>query len=282
MIAFGDVLYCSSVPLLRRLAGSSIQHRLQDPNRFTVGETRAFRDTRGHLVEYYTQETLKRAFGDRFIPERELSKAANGESVCDGLVVYPNGVILFESKAASPLLDTGQGRNYDRYRTQWQTLMRKAASQLDSTIELLRAGTFTSLGVTAEMLRDFFPVVGVFEQPVHPLTYRVVRRTDLANHPLTEKMQSGIAKPLQLLQIKEVDMLELASEHGKNVLDLLRKKTSTEEMTEISFHHFLYLTGETFQNNHSRWHAARFSQISDDARLYYRELGLDPDDAESG
>src|SRR5207244_3277488 len=104
-------------------------------------------------------------------------------------------------------------------------------------------------------------VVSVFEQPVHPLTYRVIRNVDLAGHALSAKMTSGEVKPLQLMHIKEVEMWESAAENGKSVLELLREKTSTPETTELSFHHFIELKGETFQKIHSRWFASRFSAI---------------------
>jgi hypothetical protein len=47
IVAFGDTLYCVSLPLLRRLPGSSLQHRFQNTSIFSSTETRAFLGTRG-------------------------------------------------------------------------------------------------------------------------------------------------------------------------------------------------------------------------------------------
>jgi hypothetical protein len=107
---------------------------------------------------------------------------------------------------------------------------------------------------------------------------------DLADHPLSEKMAAGLVKPLQLLRITEVDAWEIAAERGRSVLDLLREKTSNPETTELSFNHFIYLKGETFQNHHSQWQASQFSEIMEADIAYFRDLGLPEDipDADEG
>jgi hypothetical protein len=280
LVAVGDLIYCCSIPLFRRLAAGSLQHRLQDRDVFTESESRRFRDTRGYIVENYTLATLARTFGERLIPEKDLQRYSNGRSVCDAIVVYPDALLLIECKTASPLLDTRHATNYAAYRAQWGQRMQKAASQFESTIQLLREGAFASVGLSATSALELFPVVGVFEQPVHPLMYRAIRNIDLANHPLSEWMDAGEVRPLQLLHIREVEMWESAAEHGRSILDILRDKTSGIQSTELSFHHFIHSQGETFQNEHSKWQASRFAEISNAARAYYRSLGLSADSDE--
>jgi hypothetical protein len=280
LIAFGDLLFCASLPLLRRLPGSSLQHRLLDPKVFNRTETQRFLDTRGHLVELYTMEALARGFGDRLIPEARLKECAAGAKVCDGIIAYPTALILVECKTASVQLAARHARQYGPYRDTWKRVIGKAADQLESTIDLLRSGAFEPLGLRYEKGMELYPVVGVFEQPVHPLTYRAIRMQDLAGHPLSAQMDAGDVKPLQLLHITEVELWEMATERGRSVLDLLREKTSTPETTEIPFHHFIHLHGETFQHGHSQWHSQRFAAITNGARAYFRSLGLGVEEEE--
>lgn len=269
LIAFDDLVLCPSLPLMRRMPGNSLQHRLQDREVFTETETRRFRDTRGLIVERYTSDTFTRAFKERFISEAQLQQYAGGNSVCDGIIVYPDALILLEYKTASPLLDNRHAANYAAYRRQWGERMSKAATQFVSTISLLRAGVFGPLGMDAAVRWDLFPVVAVFEQPVQALTYRKIRDVDLAGHPLSAMMESGDVRPFQLLHIREVESWETAVEQGRSPLDLLREKVSRPNSTEISFHHFIHLKGETFQKNHSAWQAARFEEITESAKQYW-------------
>lgn len=274
LIAFGEQVFCASVPLLRRLPGSSIQHRLQDRAVFHERETREFRNSRGHLVELYTRNAMARAFGDRFIPEDELKRYAAGASVCDGIIVYPDGLILLECKTVSPLLDTRHAANYEAYRAQWARTTTKACTQFMSTLELLKQDALRPLGIVSSSLGEIYPVIAVFEQPVNPLMYRSVMERDVAEHPLTQLMRDGSVKPLQLAHIRDIESWECAAEQGRSVLDLLRAKTTSKDLTEMSFLNFVHLRGETFQNTPSAWHAAQFAKMTDGALTYFREVGL--------
>ena len=274
LVGFGDMIFCSSVPLLRRLPGSSIQHRLQDRAVFTEAETRRFRDTRGHLVERYTRDAFSRGFGARFLTEDDLHQYAGDEKVCDGIIVYADALVIVECKATSPLLDTRHAENYDRYRAQWAGTIVRAATQLVSTIKLLRAGKFEELGLSASVSWDLFPVVAVFEQPVLPLTYRTIRDVDLAGHALSSMIEARAVRPLQLLGIRDVDLWELAAESGRSVLDLLREKLAKPETLEVSFLQFVHSKGETFQERHSAWQAQHFREMMDAAMTYFKSLGL--------
>jgi len=273
LVAFGDDVYCMSFPLLERLLGSSIQHRLMDKTVFEPKETRRFLDTRGHLVEGYTVELLASVFGDRFIPEERLQKLAGGESVCDGMIIYPGAVLLLECKTMSPLLGTRHGENYEVYRAKWREAMVKAADQFESTIQHIEQGSFEIIGVDRNST-EVYPVIGVFEQPIQPPVYRAIRMLDLAGHPLEVRMHAGKTRSLQLLHIKEIEMVAMAAEKGRNILEVLQEKTSNPEMTEISLHHFLDLRGETFHRGHSRWHSDRFDEMTRSARTLFRSLGM--------
>lgn len=240
-----------------------------------MAERRRFLDTRGHLVEWYTLEAVRRAFGSvRVLDEASLQAAAPGEKVCDAIIVYPDALILLECKTFAVLLDTRRAENYAAYRKKWCDAVNKAADQFESTIGLLRAGAFNSIGIKPEMLGEIIPVIGVFEQPVTPLTYRAIRDRDLKNHPLTAMMGERGIRRFQLVDISEIESWERAAEHGRSVLELLRAKLADLEATELSFHHFVHLRGESFIQERTRWHAERWNAIADAASEQLHAYGL--------
>ena len=125
------------------------------------------------------------------------------------------------------------------------------------------------------MQRELYPVVGVFELPVQPLTYRAIRDGVFSGaHRLSVLMAEGGVKPMQLLHIEEVELLEMAAAHGRSVADILRAKTATPDTTEMSFHHYIHMTGETFSHGHGPWHAERFRVMMSEMNDLYATLGM--------
>jgi hypothetical protein len=218
---------------------------------------------------------LSRAFGDRFISEKALRECAQSRKVCDGVIVYADALILVECKTASPKLETRHGtQDYPTYRKEWSTRAVNAADQFESTIQLLREGAFVSLGLEPGQRRDLYPVMGVFELLIHPVAYRVIRQVDLAGHSLLERMRRSDVKPLQLFQIREMELIEVAASAGKNVAELLRAKTATDDAAAMSLINFVFESGETFQKNFGPWHARRYWELADEASEYMKALGL--------
>ena len=274
LVAFGDSVYCTSMVLFDRLAGASIQHRLLDPEVFSPSERHAFLDTRGHRVERYTAELLARTFGNRFLSEQSLQKCAQGASVCDGLVMYADSVILIECKTASPLLATRHAEGYDEYRDKWHRAVQKAATQFDSTIALLNQGVFADLGILPSMLKRIFPVMLVYELPVSFLTYRSILEHDLKQHPLAARIAGGQVAPLQLQRIDEIEMWEVAAERGRSVMELLRDKTADPRLGELTFRDFVTIRREPFRLDNSTWHKRRFEEIFAATREFLLDRGM--------
>ena len=278
LIEVGDAVFCVSMPLLWRLATASIWHRILDEKVFPDKNFR--RDilkTRGMIVERYATDILSRTFGEpRFVPERELKRFATKQhqKVCDAVIVYSDAVILFESKAVTPLLDTRHGLDYENYRRKWNETVTAAASQIESTLRLIREGLFEPLGISASIGPDVFPVVSTFELPLNYMTYEVIRDVDLANHPLSQHMASGEVRHIQFLEIEDLELWEVAAERGRSIVELLRRKTSDPRLAEISFTQFLDLSGETFQHGHSSWHVDRYKALTRETREYLRSRGL--------
>jgi len=274
LVAVGPTLYCASRPLYQRLAGVSLQHRLLNRSVFNDQERHDFLDTRGHLVEHYTNELLTRCFGARFIPERLLKERAGEDaSVCDGIIIYPDALILVEDKTSSPLLQTRHAEDYDAYRKKWGGVVRKAADQFEATISLIRSGIFAELGIDAG-IRDLYPVVGVFEQVITPLTYRAILRDVLSGHPLGKRIEDRSVAPLQIHNIHDFELWEIAIESGHSILDLLRAKTANPEYAELPLQNFVHSRWKPLARGRSRWHEARFGELAAQAMAFFKSLGM--------
>ncbi len=275
LIAFDDDVFCPSISMLRRMPGNSLQYRLLNKSTFPDTKDREnFLRTRGHVVEKYTSELLEYAFGDRFIPESTLQQHAANKSVCDGIIIYPNAIILMECKTFSVLLSTRHAQGYDAYRKKWKEAMLKASSQIESTIKLIKEGYFIKIGIDPTQIHEFYPVISVFDQPLHPLLYRAIMQIDLADHPLIERIKRNEAAPLQLLRILEVELWAIAAEKGRSILELLRKKVESPESMELPFHQFLDNSGEDFYYNHCQWHVEHWNKILQDIKKYFLYLGM--------
>ncbi len=280
VIMFDDTLICVSLRLLKLLGTVGLQHRFLDPC-FSKDEREAFLVTRGYAVEQYVLDLLERAFGPRLVGERRLRELAVGRKVCEAIAIYADAAILFEVKAIHPTLGARHGEDYDSLRRSWERHTQNAADQLESTISLLKHGALREAGLDPDRIRRVYPIVVTFESPMSVPVYRAVRDIDLKGHPLMERIASRAAAPLTLMDIYDIEMLEVALEHGAEALSLLQEKTAHPEHVELPFDDYLRLRGEPYVGRHSHWHAERFQSISDDRRQFFRERGL-PTDAATG
>jgi hypothetical protein len=204
-----------------------------------------------------------------------------GQSVCDGMIVFPDAVILLEFKTSTPLLHTRHATDYASYRKKLRIAVRKAADQFVSINMLLRSDAFAKLGVRSSEITRVYTAVGVFEQVITQFTYRAINREDLADHPLMGLILRGCVAPVQFLHITELEAWELAETAGHSLLELLDRKTSKARYAEMPFSHFLQVRGATFQYEHGPWHEARFNAITAAGVAFYKSLQFSIDDPES-
>lgn len=270
LIAFDDVIFCPSVRLLQRLATSSLQYRLMDPEKFTKAETRQFLDARGRLVERYTVAAFQRAFQDRFIGERKMAALAPGTKISDGVIVYPSAIVILECKTSTPALSARHMEELDQPLAKLVSIVKQAAEQIASTLALVRKGVFSGLGIPSNVGR-VFPVIATYEQLVSPLSYQTLSRDVLQRHHLSR--MSGVM-PVQFLDIHEVELVEVGAECGVDFSRILMEKTEDEETAAIPFHHFLHLRDWSFRNKTGSWYARRFEEIMQETRGRLRALGL--------
>ena len=170
-------------------------------------------------------------------------------------------------------LSTRHAGDSSKYREELRTLVRHAARQLDSTIELIHRGAFASEGLDPAVPRLVFPVVLLADFPVPATAYRQVLAEDLAGEPLVTKMRAGVVQPLQFLTVSELEMWESAVESQQDIAHILRQKTATEEASALPFHDYVHLTGESFQHRHSAWQRTYYGQAMAEALALFSGLG---------
>lgn len=265
LVVFEDNVYCLSHPLLRDLAGMNIQYRFLDPNVFDERERDEFLRIRGRLFEDYLRRLLARTFGElRFVDDLQLKTVAGGAKSCDGIVVYPNGTIFLEFKAALTPLAVRTGESLEQYESRILQTVLDSADQIQSTIELGKQGKLVEVGVDPAQVGNAIPIT-VLMDPA---------QTHLMHRRLAEQLErTGVYTdpsilPFQVLSVDEMEMLETAVHEGRNVHDLLREKVADDATVGIPFNNYCHLQNEPWVGTHNPHLADRFRRISRELQTY--------------
>lgn len=282
LVSFGDKVFCLSMLLLHRLENSSLWYRLLQP---AVPErTRlAVLDTRGRLIERYVGQILRRMFGDRYFDEEALNRCVNPERkkkrVCDGLIAIGDAAVLVEIKETSIALPARQASSLAVYKEKRRKLVEAAATQIASTADHLRESKFESLGIDTNAIKHIIPLIVSMDQPANPTLYRSIREHDLAATPLGEAMRRGKVEPVQLTNVADLELLEIAAEAGADVMQLLLAKGRSADEVGLAFNQYLHGRVDYERApKHGSWYGERWDQLMDALTLELREAGLPASD----
>jgi hypothetical protein len=187
---------CLSVQLLERRLTAGLYHVLL--NARGGDEHRKFRQRYqqfiGRVFERYVERATRRIGGylaarggwhprerrgggpTRYLTEAEMLVALAGAtsatpSVCDGVLVVGQDVLLIESKARFFSLPARTGEAPDELLTRLREITVGGARQLDATLSHIAAGQLRAVGLAPERIRRVFPIVVSLEEP--PITPEV-------------------------------------------------------------------------------------------------------------
>lgn len=195
----------------------------------------------GDLFEQYVQNVFKRMFpASKASPDRvtyEFSYGEHDDRTTDAILVYPDTLVLIESKSSRLTRDTGITGAVARIEADLEKYVYKAAGQMDRVIQDFRLRKFTIKGVDPSQVRRFIPVV-VTLVPV-PINIFTRKRIDdyLMKTAWLEK--PGVTQ-LVVLSAEELEMLEVVVSKGISILEVLTEYLNSKAGVGIPMKTFLF------------------------------------------
>jgi len=217
-----------------------------------------FREFFGKVFEEYVRRLLRRTFRDRCL---ELRYGKSNQEAGDGIVVYPNDMILFEAKSARLFLHTARSGDLGAYERNLRDVLIRASTQLDRVIKDFKSGAFDVPGLKRSEFNRFHPViVTVHSFPQEPLTWEFFQEI-IVQHGLFQ--DKTIARP-HLIDIEELEMAEGVLEE-KDLLSLLNDKNAHNELRDVPFKNYLF---QSFRGKirRNKYLSERYHQLGGEIR----------------
>lgn len=261
-------LFCPSVSLLQAKLGAGL-HYLFLNSIPSERDRKRYLDYIGDVFEDYVESVFGSVFRGtgRFIGEEPLRARANGSPVCDGIVAYPDAILLVETKASRSTLGLRTEGDWEALLALVRKLMVRSARQLDATVHLIESGALRDLGVEPGRLRVHIPLAISLEHvPMNQLTY------DRVSRELTrEGLLSGPnIRPLQLLDVRDVEFIETAAAQSWSVAELLEERVARGWHRVASFIDYLHAVDHPAAKLQQARLTDRFTELVESAADYLR------------
>jgi hypothetical protein len=255
-------VYCVSVQLLLQKLTRGLHYLFL--NRIPEKERRdVYLTYVGEVFDDYVVAALRRAypaFSRRYVDGPSLrERTPQGSQVCDGAVIYPDTVILVETKATLFTAAVRASGDWLQYEAKMRDIFIDAAAQFEDTIRQIEAGMFREIGLEPERTRAYLPLVVTLEgipmmKPIYDWVDGEIGRRGLLRHPKV--------RPLQAIDVSDLEFLEVAVDQGRDVTALLEAKTSSDETRHVSLGNYCIATGESFIHAVNPYLAGRFEELS--------------------
>lgn len=198
----------------------------------------------GHLIEAYVRDAIQRALpaGGGLLARRVFGDftymTGLGERrTSDVVVLYGAAAVFMEVTTSrlrmekTVLVDDPEAVNADL-----EKIVIVKAQQLHDQIEQFRQGRYSFDGVTAQDVRAIMPVVVTGDSI--PLWTTVM---DTIDSTLRRRglLQGAGVRPLRVIGVDEVEMLEPLVRAGQNLFDILQAHADDPEYRNISLRNFL-------------------------------------------
>lgn len=271
-------IYCPSVALARSKLTHGPYHAFLDRSRTTHDQRERFLEFNGRLFERYIESIFNRMFpptSGRFLSEADLRQAAGSDGkICDGAIVYPNAVLLVETKASRFSLLARTAMDWHDCAGRIEDIFVDSAEQLTSSMRMLQEGRFAQLGLTPASCPRAVPVIITAEDVVMNeilgcyVDDRV--RTSIGDWP------RGLA-PIQVVNVGELELVEVAVDDGANLLEWLEEKVRAPTTRHIPLLNYLHTIGHSSVHaGHNPTLAAEFMRLSEEAVATLERRMVDP------
>lgn len=197
----------------------------------------AFQEAFGNLLEEYVRRLLRRIYGVGTGRLFELRYGPEAREAGDGIVLYPESLVIFEVKSGRFLVSaaaTGDLREFER---KLDMSYLAGARQIDRVIVDFKAGRFTLDGLGPQDIRRYFPVL-ITIQPI-PQDVFVWKMIEEKRKAAAILQGDGVQK-LEIIHISELEDVEVLATAGHSFLELLEQKQAHPTYREWSFRNFLH------------------------------------------
>jgi hypothetical protein len=224
---------CLSQELLFKKLIDGVHYLFLSREKTTDAErTRYFR-FRGAVFERYVDRILQRCFPPGngvytgLMPPRQVRN-------CDAAWASGDALVLFEIKGKQLDVQARMGVR-ERLEQKYEELFFDSAKQLDSTIRAFKAGNLIIDGVESAQVTRFFPIVVTLENlTMEPITHRFITE-ELSRRSL---LLGPETRPLQLLNVADLELLEAGLGRGLQLLHILAKKQDLDVWRGVGFKSF--------------------------------------------
>lgn len=245
LIQIDDHVFCVSVRLLKQKLTGGLHHLFLDQEHFSTEERKRYLDFMGAVFEDYVARLLDRVYpasAHRWIGPKELAASVHGRS-CDFAILYGDALVLVEAKATRFTLAARTEESWSEYERQFNDIFLDGASQIDNTIREIEGGRLLHLGIDPAIVRAYYPLVVTLEDlpMTRPIYQKVLR--DLAQASLLNQEK---VRPLQAIDVGELEFLEIGLHAGRSIRDILQQKLTSEDDQAQSMGNYLLGRNEAF------------------------------------
>jgi hypothetical protein len=185
----------------------------------------------GDTLEVYMQKLSAYTFKEKF----KLYELKTKVPLNDGVIqVTPEWVIIIETKAARPTQEMTAGLNPIENIADFDKIVRKGMVQLNKRIKEYRREGFTGRITPILIGSSFIPLNSLIWSRYRSKLSDLEIFRGMTDHPI-------------LMDIESWEVVCASSIFSNDLIELINKKLSTNDLIEMSFHDFLY--GEYFHGD---------------------------------
>ena len=277
LVSLEGRLYCPSVRLLRWKITTGLHHVFLQPSE---RNDRARRDEyltfAGQRFERYAQALLRRVYPRetrRHVDGKTLrQRIPAGMKACDGVVIYGDMVLLLEFKATFLPHGVRAEGNLKALRKKIAYIFGKPVEQFDDTITAIENGHLDDL-VQPTTVTRYLPLVVTLDMiPVEPFFYRAIEEAIAKRNALSHAK----ARPLQVLAVSELELLEEYMAEGGSLADLLLERIENDTYRDSTMKNYLLERGMRHVLRPNRRLRERFREIGTRMMARVKERAGDP------
>ena len=273
LVRFGDRLICPIVKMGMEKLTKGLHYFFLDES-IPREERQLYLTFKGAVFQDYVDSLLKRCFPSetrRYFSLDEHRCQFEGK-IADGLILYEDSILVFETKASLFTLGARSGTNPDEIYARLRDIFVDAAEQIQATVDALESGELQIGSGFPSALSRFYPLIITLEDvPMNPFVYEEIRRMIDAESMLTDER----TMPFQCIDIGELEQLEPAIAEGLNLRDLLHDKIDDQTGVADSFRNYLYRTNRDVLRGDNEYLKGRFRELGEDTLSYFRTRARD-------
>ncbi|MDE2980912.1 MAG: hypothetical protein OXU74_06925 [Gemmatimonadota bacterium] len=277
LVSLQGRLYCPSVRLLRWKLTTGLHHVFLQPSERN-DETRRLEYFKyaGRVFENYVGALVRRIFPQearRYVDEKTLRhRVPTGMKACDGVVLYGDTVLLFECKSTLLPYGVRAEGDLDILRNKVGDVFGKAAEQFDDTILAIEDGCLEDWVRPGNVTR-YLPLVVTLDMiPVEPFFYQTIEDVIASRNALSHAK----ARPLQVLAVSELELLEEHLAQGGSLADLVLERIENGTYRDSTMKNYLLEKGMRHTLRPNRVLRDRFKALGERMIAWMRERAGGP------